>query len=403
VSWTVRSSGAFTAWLSAPGLSLHWAHRQLGLRILKFHGVGGVEYPAAAFTAELEYFRRHFSIVPLAWVVKHVREGTAARHEGIALTFDDGLRNNWTVAYPILKRLGIPATFFLCPGLIDSGRWLWNHEASVRLRFLAPAERAEVASGLQSPDAEPDTIVTWMKTLPSAAREVVEDAIRRATPRFEPTPEQGQRYDMMKWDDLDLMDADVVSVGSHTMTHPVLPCLDSAAIAHELRESQRRLAARVGRPVEDFCYPYGAWNPAIANDVRRGYRSAVRSDPGRTGGGDNPYGLRRISATPQLAPFAWRLHRPTARPRVAGSVPESPIAGGASPRVSRRSRAVVGEPERRPVAPIASTRQRLRRRSAEPVEISDQGSSMSVGPAGLRMPRKWTCPRASGKSDVTRS
>ena len=120
--------------------------------------------------------------MPLADVVKHARGGARPRRQGIALTFDDGLRNNYTVAYPILARLGTPATFFVCPGLIDGGRWLWNHEARERLRSLAPAPRAELAGGLGAPFSEPTAVVTWMKTLARQPREDVEDAIRLATP-----------------------------------------------------------------------------------------------------------------------------------------------------------------------------------------------------------------------------
>ena len=295
------------------GASAYWAHRKPGLRILKFHGVGGSEYPAAALTAELEYLRRRFSIVPLAWVVKRVREGRTAREPGIALTFDDGLRNNWTVAYPILARLGIPATFFLCPGLIDSGRWLWNQEARERLDCLAPPERAELASRCRGPGGgAAGAIVAWMRTLARPEREEVEEAIRRVTPRFTPTAEQRERYDMMTWRDVAAMDPEVVSVGSHTVAHPVLPSLEPAAVGHELRESRRQLEARLARPVEDFCYPFGAWTPAIADEVRHVHRAAVTSDPGWISGGDDPYCLRRISATPRLALLAWRLHRPAA-------------------------------------------------------------------------------------------
>jgi peptidoglycan/xylan/chitin deacetylase (PgdA/CDA1 family) len=116
----------------------------------------------------------------------------------------------------------------------------------------------------------------------------------------------------MTWDDAATLDAALVSVGSHTLTHPVLPRLEPAAVARELRESRHRLEARLARRVEDFCYPYGAWNGAIADEARREHRSAVTSDPGRVGGGDDLHGLRRISATPNLALLAWRLHRPTA-------------------------------------------------------------------------------------------
>jgi peptidoglycan/xylan/chitin deacetylase (PgdA/CDA1 family) len=311
-SWASALKRALHGIALRSGASVHWAHRRRGLRILKFHGVGGPEYPREALEAELAYIGGHVGIVPLAWVVERVRRGDAARHQGVALTFDDGLSNNRTVAYPILERLGLPATFFLCPDLIERGRWLWNHEASARLRFLGPDERRELARQWRVPATEPEAMVNWMKTLVQGAREHFEEAIRRVTARFAPTSEQRQRYDVMTWDDVAAIDPGLVSVGSHTLMHPVLPCLGPAALAHEIRESRRRLESRLARPVEDFCYPFGAWTPVVADEARHAHRAAVTSDPGWIDGDDDLHALQRISATPRLALLAWRLHRPTA-------------------------------------------------------------------------------------------
>ena len=117
---------------------------------------------------------------------------------------------------------------------------------------------------------------------------------------------------MMTWDDLAAMDPDVVSVGAHTMTHPVLTRLEPADAAREIRESGRQLEGRLTRLVEHFCYPFGAWNPAVAGHARPCYAAAVTSDAGRVRAGDDLYGLPRVSATPRLSLLAWRLHRPTA-------------------------------------------------------------------------------------------
>ena len=294
------------------GASLLRTRHQEGTRILKYHGVGGTDHPAGALLAALEYLRRHFPIVPLADVVNRVREGRAGRHEGIALTFDDGLRNNYTVAYPILKRLGVPATFFVCPGLIESGRWLWNHEARERFRTLSPEQRCELAARVAAPAADADRFVSWMKTLATKARGEIEEVIRAATPTFQPTPEQRELFDVMTWEDLGALDPQVVCVGAHTMTHPVLSFCTPDELAWELGESRRRLETRLARPVEHFCYPFGAWNPLVADCARHWYCSAVTSAPGRITDGDDLYGLRRVSATPRLPLLTWRLHRPTA-------------------------------------------------------------------------------------------
>src|SRR5262245_18589903 len=312
MSWKRSLKRALHRIAHGSGASVARARRQRGIRVLKFPGVGDAGYPARALAAQIEYLQRRFPIVPLAEVVSHARQARPGADRAIALTFDDGLRNNFTVAYPILKAAGVPATFFVCPGLIEAGRWLWNHEARQRLRTLPAAERRALGDRVQAPAADPDRLVSWMKTLPTRARAAVEEAIRAATPTFQPSPEEREQFDVMTWDDLLALDPRIVCVGAHTMTHPVLPSCGTDEVAWELAESRRQLEARLGRPVEHFCYPYGAWSASIADHVRQRYDAAVTSAPGPITTGDDPYGLKRISATPDLPLLTWRLHRPTA-------------------------------------------------------------------------------------------
>src|SRR5262249_15365298 len=156
-------------------------------RILMFHEIDGEEYPAQVFEAQIRYLTSHFSIVPISWLTDPERalNGTASRR--LVLTFDDGLKNHATTVYPILRLFGVPATFYVCPGLIDKGEWLWNHEARERLRSLTPQERIEVQRALEAPSPQVVEIVSWMKRLSSGARVVAEETIRAASPSFRPS------------------------------------------------------------------------------------------------------------------------------------------------------------------------------------------------------------------------
>jgi Polysaccharide deacetylase len=98
---------------------------------------------------QLRYLRRVFNLVPFAALAASISAARApARRRQAAIIFDDGLRSNVRVAYPMLRALGIPATFFVCPGLIEERRWLWTHEARRRLQFAPPQLRRELAREL---------------------------------------------------------------------------------------------------------------------------------------------------------------------------------------------------------------------------------------------------------------
>jgi peptidoglycan/xylan/chitin deacetylase (PgdA/CDA1 family) len=296
-------------WLSyRSGASLVRARRQRAMRVIKFHGVDGYDYSREIFEGQLRYLKKHFSIVPLEAIVKGTDNDNSPAN-AIALTFDDGLRNHYTVVYPILQRLRIPATFFVCPGLIDSGRWLWNHEVRERLRVLRPERRSAVARELRAPCSDADAIVSWMKSLSLPARSAVEDAVRVATREFRPSLRQSERYGMLTWEQVYDMDPALVTIGSHTVNHPILTTLAADELSYEICESRRWLERKLRRPIEHFCYPNGAFNEAVLAGVRQCYRSAVNSLAGRVGRGDDLHSLRRINTARDVPLFAWRLHR----------------------------------------------------------------------------------------------
>jgi peptidoglycan/xylan/chitin deacetylase (PgdA/CDA1 family) len=259
-------------------------------RILMYHGTPRRD--AAALERQLRLVSIAFPVVPLDTLTAG-KNGRAR----VALTFDDGLRSTVEVAYPILRRLGLTATFFVCPGLIDSGQWLWNHEARQRLLSLQQPELAELATLLGAPTSV-EAFVEWMKTLKIAARRRVEQRIRDATPDFQPTPRQREEFDLASWHELERLDRKTVNIGSHTMTHPILTSLSAEETEAETRDSRIALESRLERPVSIFCYPNGDLNDGALASARRHYRSAVTTELGRLQGSVDPHRLPRYAATP---------------------------------------------------------------------------------------------------------
>lgn len=244
---------------------------------------------------------RQLRVVSLAFPVVRLEElaaGSKAYRPRVALTFDDGLRSNVEVAYPILRKLGLTATFFVCPGLIDAGHWLWNHEARERLRTLDAGALGELAAQVGAP-AEVEGFVEWMKTLEIARRKQVETSIRAATPRFAPSEAQRAEFDLATWRELKALDPRVVTIGSHTMTHPILTSLTVEETDAEMRESRAALENRLERPVSVFCYPNGNLNDGALASARRYYRSAVTVEPGTVDEEADPHLLPRYAAHPQ--------------------------------------------------------------------------------------------------------
>lgn len=288
------------------------ARRQNCVRIIMYHGI--TDSSADAFREQLAFLVRHFKVVSLPTMIERLAsdEQAGAANE-IVLTFDDGLRNNFTVVYPLLREFQAPAAFFVCPGLIETGNWLWNHEARCRLQSLRPAELSALCARLPAPDQSPEKIVEWMKTLPMAQRRNAENVIRNATPNFQPTPQQQNAFNIMSWNDLAALDSKLITIGSHTLTHPILTTLIEAEITEELRASRRCLEEKLQRPVDFFCYPNGSYDARIYDAAKTIYRAAVTTECGTVAGNDaDLHRLPRIPSAENPALTAWRLHRPEA-------------------------------------------------------------------------------------------
>jgi peptidoglycan/xylan/chitin deacetylase (PgdA/CDA1 family) len=130
--------------LAAPFLRapLHLASLLAGrpaLIVLTYHRVLPAPDPmltaepdAGLFEAQMTFLARYMVVLPLVEALRRLEAGTLPRR-AIAITFDDGYANNAQVALPILRRLGLPATFFIATGYLDGG-CMWNDAVIETLR-----------------------------------------------------------------------------------------------------------------------------------------------------------------------------------------------------------------------------------------------------------------------------
>lgn len=298
------------------GMSNWLAQRRPARRILMLHGVGTERMTQDDFFRVVSWLKQRYAIVPLDTMIRDLLGGVPApdgtgRSE-LAITFDDGLRNQYRVARPVLEHLGVPATIFVCPGLVESGQWMWNHDMRARLGRLQPPALREWAQQLGAPLPYVEGIIAWVKTLPPQQRGQVHAQLRDATPHFMPTAQEHTAYDVMDWDEVRACDRGLLRIGSHTMTHPILTTLGEKEIRRELHDSRTQLEARLGRTVDLLCYPNGATDARVRSIARSLYRAALTTQEGVVSGPVDPMSIPRIPATAHLPLLAWRMHRPWA-------------------------------------------------------------------------------------------
>jgi peptidoglycan/xylan/chitin deacetylase (PgdA/CDA1 family) len=179
-----------------------------------------------------------------------------------------------------------------------------------RLHWLARAEQERLAREMNCPARDIEDIIQWAKSLTLAERVDAERRVRLATPGFVPSALQSDLSEPLSWADLRSFDPAIVTIGSHTVDHPILPMVDASTALHEIEQSRRQLEAHLDRPVDLFCYPNGAHSAETIEMVRRTYSAAVGTQPGLVSDANSIHHLPRVGAAERMGAFEWRLHRP---------------------------------------------------------------------------------------------
>jgi len=293
------------------GYALRRARSMRRPRILMYHSVGHEDVSIRQFRWQLRLLRDSFDVVSLPRLVDRLVAGTANGEE-VALTFDDGVRNHYSVVWPMLREARVPATFFVCPGLIESGAWLWNSELRTRLSLLGKSERARVALQAGCPSSTAEGMVVWAKRLPLERRREFEQQARALTQEFEPTAAQLDRNAPMSWVQLRRLDPALITIGSHAATHPIRTTLTRDALDAEIAESRIVLEQHLGRSADLFCYPNGANDATTRDAVRNVFRAALATRQDVVTREADLFALPRVPAGHRNSYFVRRLHRPAA-------------------------------------------------------------------------------------------
>lgn len=221
------------------------------------------EVDAAAFDTMLGWVKSWFNVLPLDEAIARLADGSLPARAA-ALSFDDGYADNHDVALPLLRRHGLPCSFFVATSFIDGGR-MWNDTLieSVRrsrlprldLRGLRDAQGADLGEHTLGDDASRRTVlhglIDRVKYLPPEPRLACVNAL-------------AARAEVVPPDDLMMTGAQVralrqagMQIGAHTVNHPILAKLDAREAADEISRSRDVLQGLLGEKVGLFAYPNG--------------------------------------------------------------------------------------------------------------------------------------------------
>ncbi len=301
-------------------------------RILMYHRFSAEPQPghvsAACLDEQARYIARHHHPMQLGTLIAHLREGRPVPPHTLVFTVDDGYADFHDVAWPILKKHGIPATLFVTTGFVNQELWLWPDQVAWLLE-QAPVIPAELRLGDTTIKTSGNTwqsLIDHLLTLPDQDKHAM---IRQLADQLQTTlpGKAPAAYASCTWDQLRHMQDEGLEIGGHTHTHPTLPKVEHGDLPGEIHFCQQRLQEELGERPRPFCYPNGQpadFSMPVRNAVEdAGFTGAVVAYADETAHGDL-YALRRHSSSANMFQFfkacsglEWTGMRMRARGRAA--------------------------------------------------------------------------------------
>ena len=268
------------------------------LRILTYHRVADRK----VFEQQMRYLAAHYNVIPVSELLEVYQHGRALAARSVMITFDDGYRDVADLAWPVLKRLGLPAALFIPTAFPDRPD---------RIFWWARLEHALDRTQRR------DELITPLGSLALATQAQRGSAYRRLKRYFNTlhhaeTLKQTHKIccalavgpaaaGVLGWDELRRLAGEGLAIGAHSRTHPFMNWINAQEAREEVVGSQDDLRREIGRALPMFCYPHGRYNRvvlevlreagvAVAFTTRRGTNDLDRADPLQ---------LRRINIAPK--------------------------------------------------------------------------------------------------------
>jgi peptidoglycan/xylan/chitin deacetylase (PgdA/CDA1 family) len=283
--------------------------------ILAYHRVvpkdyEGISIIQAGMYVTVETFEKHMAFISRNFRSMRLEDliHDPIPRNACIVTFDDGWADNYTYAYPILKKYRIPATIFLSTSMIGSNSWPWPDRIAYYMHAVPSEDFLDTfrtilmkiglefsALNLKSHDKEIilEQVINSVKKMDnqkiiSVMGELDQIMIHQKEHLLQSRP-------WLTWNEIMEMGSGDISFGSHTHNHVILDGIPLQQAREEIGHSKKILSERTGKPVFSFSYPNGDYNSDLMRVVKEsGYSIAVTTRRGFLGDSDNLFTLRRL-------------------------------------------------------------------------------------------------------------
>ncbi|MBU0759168.1 MAG: polysaccharide deacetylase family protein [Candidatus Omnitrophica bacterium] len=256
--------------------------------------------PQDIFEQHIVFLKKHFEIASFDKGMGKLRSGSIKKPL-LVLNFDDGYRDNYLYAFPILKKYGITASIFLTVDYIGTKKSFWWD--SVRDIIVNSPKSA----GLKEDIVMIENINRSLKKLLNEEERYLK--IQKLKQEFCFKEKSSKERDILNWREIKEMRDCGIDFGSHTLTHPDLTLLKKDEARKEISHSKEILEQALDKKVSGFAYPYGSFNDDVKEIVKDSSYSYARTClKGFNNAYEDIFSLKQIDgSTNHIAHLAARL------------------------------------------------------------------------------------------------
>lgn len=206
-----------------------------------------ITLPPKVFCQQIRWLHNQgYQTISILRLVDHLQNGASLPERSVVLTFDDGYRSVYEVAFPELRRFGFTATVFLVAGYCGKENNWAGQPASI-------------------------------PSLP-----------------------------LLEWEQVREMDRAGIEIGAHTVSHARLDKLTEKQIHQEILDSSQMIFDQLGHAVQTFAYPYGRYDERIKQVVRQNFAAACSTRLGLINSLSDPFDLERVEVLYLQPPFIFQ-------------------------------------------------------------------------------------------------
>jgi peptidoglycan/xylan/chitin deacetylase (PgdA/CDA1 family) len=238
-----------------------------GVTGAKDFSINGRHLPVAELEKHLSYLKKHFDILPLESLCTARKEYKKKR--ALAITFDDGYLNNVQHAIPVLKRLKVPATFFVSTACLSDNNYI---HPSDYIDLINSSDRSDTININGKPFKRKGkqlfhsgvNAYTFINTLKFFECKKTFEFLKKEYPAREITASVNPEiYRVVSADNISQLSAPMCSVGSHSHDHVNLTQLSSEELKTQISLSKDTLQRFTGMKIDAIAFPYGYFNQGI--------------------------------------------------------------------------------------------------------------------------------------------